>query len=80
MHRIENIILFVITFFFCILRYSYTRRIYEIIGNINKQNNEIQKILGDTRALQKEIKILTEQIERSFTSADELIFYVSIVE
>lgn len=58
-------------------RSAYTRRIYEIIGNISKQNNEIQKILKDTRALQKEIKTLTEQIDRSFTLADELLFHVS---
>lgn len=58
-------------------RSTYTRRIYEIIGNINKQNSDIQKILKDTRALQKEIQNLTEQIDRSFTLAEELIFHVS---
>lgn len=54
----------------------YTRRILEIISNIRKQNNDIQKVLKDTREIQKEIKNLTGQVDRSFTLADELIFYV----
>ncbi|CAG9856761.1 unnamed protein product [Phyllotreta striolata] len=56
-------------------RAMYTRRILEIIGNINKQNNDIEKVLKDTREIQKEIKNLTGQVDRSFTLADELIFY-----
>ncbi|CAH1106385.1 unnamed protein product [Psylliodes chrysocephalus] len=56
-------------------RAMYTRRILEIISNIRKQNNDIQKVLKDTREIQKEIKNLTGQVDRSFTLADELIFY-----
>ncbi|XP_050507109.1 coiled-coil domain-containing protein 22 [Diabrotica virgifera virgifera] len=56
-------------------RAMYTSRILEIIGNINKQNNDIWKVLKDTRQIQKEIKNLTGQVDRSFTLADELIFY-----
>lgn len=55
-------------------RSAYTRRIMEIIGNIRKQRDEIAKVLGDTRELQKEINTLSGQLERSFTVADELIF------
>ncbi|KRT86596.1 hypothetical protein AMK59_310 [Oryctes borbonicus] len=55
-------------------RSAHTRRILEIIGNIKKQNEEIQKILNDTKAVQKDINILNGQLDRSFTLADELIF------
>jgi iron uptake system EfeUOB component EfeO/EfeM len=48
----------------------------EIIGNICKQKEEIDKVLKDTKELQKEINNLTGQLERSFTVADELIFRV----
>ncbi|XP_021913925.1 coiled-coil domain-containing protein 22 homolog [Zootermopsis nevadensis] len=55
-------------------RSAYTRRIMEIIGNICKQKEEIDKVLKDTKKLQKMINNLTGQLERSFTVADELIF------
>jgi len=57
-------------------RSAYTRRIMEIIGNICKQKEEIDKVLRDTKELQKEINNLTGQLDRSFTVADELIFRV----
>jgi hypothetical protein len=57
-------------------RSGYTRRILEIIGNIKKQDEEIQKILNDTKSVQREISTLTGQVDRSFTLADELIFRV----
>ncbi|CAH1159319.1 unnamed protein product [Phaedon cochleariae] len=56
-------------------RSAYTRRILEIIGNIRKQNHEIQKVLRDTREIQKEINNLSGQVDRSFTLSDELIFF-----
>ncbi|XP_063224121.1 coiled-coil domain-containing protein 22 homolog [Bacillus rossius redtenbacheri] len=55
-------------------RSAYTRRIMEIIGNIRKQKDEIDKVLADTKELQKEINTLTGRLDRSFTVADELIF------
>ncbi|KAK0085481.1 hypothetical protein PV325_000123 [Microctonus aethiopoides] len=55
-------------------RSAYTQRILEIINNVRKQKNEIDKILGDTREIQKEINMLTGKLERSFTVVDELIF------
>jgi iron uptake system EfeUOB component EfeO/EfeM len=48
----------------------------EIIGNIAKQKEDIDKVLKDTKELQKEINNLTGQLDRSFTIADELIFQV----
>ncbi|KAK5643290.1 hypothetical protein RI129_007135 [Pyrocoelia pectoralis] len=55
-------------------RSAYTRRILEIIGNIKKQNEDIQKILNDTKIVQKDINNLNGQLDRSFALSDELIF------
>ncbi|CAG2061104.1 unnamed protein product, partial [Timema podura] len=57
-------------------RSAYTRRIMEIIGNIRKQKDEINKVINDTKALKKEINMLAGRLDRSFTVADELIFRV----
>ncbi|CAK9811512.1 Coiled-coil domain-containing protein 22 [Anthophora plagiata] len=55
-------------------RSAYTQRILEIINNIRKQRDEINKVLADTREIQKDINTLTGRLERSFTVVDELIF------
>uniref|UniRef100_A0A8W7PI06 Coiled-coil domain-containing protein 22 homolog n=1 Tax=Anopheles coluzzii TaxID=1518534 RepID=A0A8W7PI06_ANOCL len=55
-------------------RTAYTSRILEIIGNIRKQKTDIDKILHDTRSLQKEINSITGQLDRQFTVTDDLIF------
>lgn len=55
-------------------RSAYTRRILEIVGNIKKQKAEIDKVLLDTRNVQKEINKLSGKLERTFTVTDELIF------
>lgn len=55
-------------------RSAYTQRILEIINNVRKQKDEISKVLGDTREIQKEINTLDGRVERSFTVVDELIF------
>jgi hypothetical protein len=55
-------------------RSAYTQRILEIVGNIRKQNQDIDKILIDTRAIQKEINLLTGKLDRTFSVTDELIF------
>eukprot|EP00117_Sycon_ciliatum_P008929 scpid41137/ scgid11431/ Coiled-coil domain-containing protein 22 homolog len=55
-------------------RSAYTRRIMEIINNIKKQKDEVQKILSDTRQLQKDINYLEGELERAFAVADEVIF------
>lgn len=59
-----------------IKRNSYTSRILEIIRNISKQKFEIDKILKDTREIQKDINIKTGQLYRQFTVTDDLIFKV----
>lgn len=48
----------------------------EIIGNIKKQKTEIDKIIRDTRDLQKEINTINGQIDRQFTVTDDLLFKV----
>ncbi|KAG6464333.1 hypothetical protein O3G_MSEX014447 [Manduca sexta] len=55
-------------------RSIYTKRILEIISNVDKQDMEIKKILEDTRQLQKEINSLEGQLERCFSIADETLF------
>ncbi|XP_053680941.1 coiled-coil domain-containing protein 22 homolog [Anopheles nili] len=55
-------------------RMAYTNRILEIVGNIRKQKTDIDKILHDTRNLQKEINSTTGQLDRQFTVTDDLIF------
>ncbi|XP_035431113.2 coiled-coil domain-containing protein 22 homolog [Spodoptera frugiperda] len=55
-------------------RSIYTKRILEIISNVDKQNMEIKKILDDTRQLQKEINTLEGQLDRCFSIADETLF------
>lgn len=55
-------------------RSAYTSRIVDIIKSIKKQNNDINEILKDTRALQKAINTLTGQLERQFSATDDLLF------
>lgn len=58
-------------------RNSYTSRILEIIGNIRKQKASIDKVLNDTREIQKEINSINGQLDRQFTVTDDLLFKVS---
>ncbi|XP_074797723.1 coiled-coil domain-containing protein 22 [Natator depressus] len=55
-------------------RAAYTQRILEIVGNIRKQKEEITKVTGETRALQKEINGLMGKLDRTFAVTDELVF------
>ncbi|KAJ6648734.1 Coiled-coil domain-containing protein 22 like [Pseudolycoriella hygida] len=57
-----------------ISRNAYTSRIMEIIGNIKKQKDDIDKVLNDTRLLQKEINNITGQLDRQFAVTDDLMF------
>ena len=57
-------------------RLIYTSRIYDIVGSIKKQNNDIDNILKDTREVQKAINTLDGQLGRQFTVTDELLFKV----
>ena len=55
-------------------RVAYTRRIMEIVHNIQRQKEDINKILGDTRVVQKEINQLGGKLERVFTVTDEQVY------
>lgn len=55
-------------------RAGYVRRIYDIVKNVKKQQSEISKILGDIRAVQKQISSTSEAVSRSFAVTEELIF------
>lgn len=55
-------------------RSAYTQRILEIVGNIRKQNEDIDKVLADTKSVQKEINHLSGVLDRTFAVTDELIF------
>jgi len=55
-------------------RVANTRRIMEIVANIQKQKEDIGKILMDTRVVQKEINGLTGKLDRIFTVTDEQVY------
>merc|ERR1712063_60685 len=55
-------------------RSVYTNRILEIVKQVKKQKVDINKILLDTRNLQKEINTNIEVLGRTFTVANEVIY------
>lgn len=56
-------------------RQYHTDKILEGQQNVRKQNADIDKVLLDTRELQREIAQLTDTLSRSFTIVDELVFH-----
>ena len=46
----------------------------EIVANIRRQKEDIDKILVDTRMVQKEINQLSGKLERIFTVTDEQVY------
>ena len=55
-------------------RSSYTTRIMEILANIQKQKQEIEKVLIDMKQVQKEINQLEGKVGRIYSLTDEKIF------
>eukprot|EP00163_Fabomonas_tropica_P031331 TRINITY_DN7416_c0_g1_i1.p1 TRINITY_DN7416_c0_g1~~TRINITY_DN7416_c0_g1_i1.p1 ORF type:complete len:662 (+),score=184.03 TRINITY_DN7416_c0_g1_i1:141-1988(+) len=55
-------------------RALYTHRIMDIVKNVKKQNDEINKILVDSRNVRKEINQATEALARSHAATEELVF------
>lgn len=55
-------------------RAFYTKRILEIVANIKKQRLDIDKIVKDTRGIQKEINTLSGRLDRAFVETDERMF------
>ncbi|CAF0970764.1 unnamed protein product [Brachionus calyciflorus] len=55
-------------------RQFYTKRIMEICSNIDRQRKEIDKILIETKSIQKDLNQMTGKLERIFNTTDEVIF------
>lgn len=55
-------------------RSAYTSRIVDIIKSIKKQNNDINDILKDTKAVQKSINTAEGQLQRQFSVTEDLIW------
>lgn len=60
-------------------RSAYTRRILEIVASVRKQREEIDRVLADTRVVQKDINMLAGKLERTFVATDELLFKVGFL-
>ncbi|CAF1128556.1 unnamed protein product [Rotaria sp. Silwood1] len=55
-------------------RSFFTKQILEIVTNTNKQKEEINKTIIETRVLQKNLNRLTEKLERTFQVTDSQLF------
>ncbi|VDK83038.1 unnamed protein product [Onchocerca ochengi] len=55
-------------------RNIYMKHIFDIVGNIRKQQNEINKIAIENLCLQKEIKSNAGKLERSFTVVEGKLY------
>jgi len=55
-------------------RSSYTRKILAIVKNIQKQRDEIVKVIADTAVLQRERNAVEEKLGRTYHLTDEMIF------
>ncbi|CAF3032506.1 unnamed protein product [Rotaria socialis] len=55
-------------------RSFFTKQILEIVANTNKQKEEINKTIIETRVLQKDLNRLTEKLERTFQVTDSQLF------
>ena len=59
-----------------LFRSFYTQRILSIVANVKKQNQEMQRVIGDVKSVQRENNSLLGKVERTFTVTDEMIFRV----
>ncbi|KAK6110165.1 hypothetical protein QQG55_38795 [Brugia pahangi] len=55
-------------------RNIYTKHIFDVVGNIRKQQNEINKIAAENLYLQREIKSNAGKLERSFTVVEGKLY------
>ena len=55
-------------------RHVYVRRIMDIMRNVDKQKDEIRKVLTDVRAIQRDINTIQESTTRSFSIVDGIVF------
>ncbi len=61
-------------------RQVYIRRISDIVRNLEKQKEEIKRILENVRSTQREINVKGESVKRSFDVADDLVYQVAKVQ
>ncbi|RXG58092.1 Coiled-coil domain-containing protein 22 [Armadillidium vulgare] len=54
-----------------ICRAVYTKQILDISSKVQKQKQEVKKILSDTRVIQKEINTLTGKLQRIFAVVED---------
>ncbi|ETN70597.1 hypothetical protein NECAME_04877, partial [Necator americanus] len=50
------------------------RRIMEMTGSIQKQDQEIQKVIMENLSVQRELKWLTQTLHRTFNTIEETLF------
>lgn len=55
-------------------RESYVSKILDVVRNIEKQKQEIHKVMLESRDLRRETGILEEKLDRTFQDAEALIF------
>ena len=65
--------------FLFICRSVYTKRIIDISAKVRKQKQEIDRVLADTRTIQKEINILSGKLERTFTVVEGTAYKVKVL-
>lgn len=61
-----------------ITRSAYIKMIFEMTEKLNQENDELLKVSGETRALQREISNVGDRLGRSFALAKESILEVSM--
>mmetsp|Transcript_33604 Transcript_33604/g.80136 ORF Transcript_33604/g.80136 Transcript_33604/m.80136 type:complete len:625 (+) Transcript_33604:95-1969(+) len=55
-------------------RSSYTRRVVELVRNMEKQRKDIDSILADTQQIQKEIQTSSDTLNRSYGATDDMVY------
>lgn len=58
-------------------RAAYIKMIFDATKKVNKQNHELDKIIVETRQLQREISGLTGRLQRSFAYIESAVLKVS---
>lgn len=60
-------------------RAAYIKMIFDVTEKVDKQNDELNKVILDTRRLQRDVNNLSGRLERSFTLVENTILKVSLI-
>lgn len=60
-------------------RAAYIKMIFDVTKKVDKQSNELSKVILETRRLQRDINNLSGRLERSFSIVEETILKVSVI-